>query len=201
MTAHRCVFGLGTGSTTIQGQTVLVNGGGGAVGNHAHPAIAKWGGARVLATVSNDWHAEDAARAGADLILNRYSDDIKARLRQVTGGQGIDRFVEVDFGGNLDVIVDQMAVNSTIAVYASRSQSEPKVPIREFMRRNVTILTVVLNSAPLAARQNAQADLRRWLEAGPKLHRYVGPYGLDQIAEAHRTAEVGGKRGTVLIAV
>src|SRR6266851_4873453 len=48
MTAWCCLFGDGP----IAGQTVLVTGGAGAVGHYA-VQLAKWGGARVIATVSS----------------------------------------------------------------------------------------------------------------------------------------------------
>lgn len=200
MTAHRCVFSNGTGTTSVKGQTVLVTGGAGAVGNYAIQ-LAKWDGARVLTTISRDWHMADARAAGADLVLDRNKDDIKARILEATGGKGVDRIVEVDFGGNLDVIVDCIAMNGTVAVYASRGGLAPSVPISAFMRKNATIQNVVLNSAPLEARRRAQADIVRWLEASPRLHRTAGPYALDQIAEAHMTVEAGGKRGTVVIGI
>jgi NADPH:quinone reductase len=186
MTAHRCVFSHGETTAAKSGhlmaKTVLVTGDGGAVGNYAIQ-LAKWAGARVFATVSNDTHAEDARAAGADLILNRSSDDLKAALRTATGGSGVDRIVEVDFGGNLDVIVDCIGLNGTIAVYATRGGATPSVPIRTFMQRNVTLQNVVLNNAPLAARRRAQADITRWL-ASPRLHRIAGPFSMDQTAAA-----------------
>ena len=203
MTAHRCVFSEGESTgpvdTHLAGKTVLVTGGGGAVGNYA-VQLAKWAGARVLATVSNATHAEDARAAGADLILDRRTDDLEAALRKATDGRGVDRIVEVDFGGNLDVIVDCIALNGTVAVYATRGGATPAVPIRAFMQRNVTIQNVVLNNAPLAARRRAQTDITRWL-ASPRLHRIVGPFALDQTAAAHLTVEAGGKRGTVVVTI
>jgi NADPH:quinone reductase len=203
MTAHRCVFSEGETTAPESGhltaKTVLVTGGGGAVGNYAIQ-LAKWAGARVLTTVSNETHAEDARAAGADLILNRRTDDLKAALHKATGGKGADRIVEVDFGGNLDVIVDCIALNGTVAVYATRGGATPTVPIRTFMQRNVTIQNVVLNNAPLAARQRAQADITRWL-ASPRLHRVAGLFPLDQTAAAHLAVEAGSKRGTVVVTI
>src|SRR5947207_13462965 len=55
MTAWCCLFGDGP----IAGQTVLVTGGAGAVGHDA-AQLAKWGGARVIATVSSSAKAEQA---------------------------------------------------------------------------------------------------------------------------------------------
>lgn len=203
MTAHRCVFSEGEATAAESGhltaKTVLVTGGGGAVGNYAIQ-LAKWAGARVFTTVSNEIHAEDAQAAGADLILNRRTVDLKSALRTATGGKGVDRIVEVDFGGNLDVIADCIGLNATVAVYATRGGATPAVPIRAFMQRNVTIQNVVLNNAPLAARQRAQADITRWL-ASPRLHRVAGHFPLDQTAAAHLAVEAGSKRGTVVVTI
>src|SRR4030081_280493 len=62
MTAWCCLFGDGT----IAGQTVLVTGGAGAVGHYA-VQLAKWGGARVIATVSSSLKAEQGRPPGAEL--------------------------------------------------------------------------------------------------------------------------------------
>src|SRR5690606_5912478 len=63
MTAHRAVFADGP----VRGTTVLVTGGAGAVGSYA-VQLAKWGGARVIATVSSEAKATDAKKAGADEV-------------------------------------------------------------------------------------------------------------------------------------
>jgi NADPH2:quinone reductase len=65
LTAHRCLFADGP----VDGKTVLVAGGAGAVGHFAIE-LAKRAGARVIATVSGPHKAELAAKAGADLVVN-----------------------------------------------------------------------------------------------------------------------------------
>ena len=82
-TAHRCVFAEGP----VSGETVLVPGGAGAVGSFAI-SFAKWGGAEVIATVGSEEHAEAALQAGADHALNYRTDDVAARVREVTAGRG-----------------------------------------------------------------------------------------------------------------
>ena len=71
MTAWCCLYGDGP----IAGQTVLVTGGAGAVGHYA-VQLAKWGGARVIATVSSALKAEQARLAGADLVINYKTEDV-----------------------------------------------------------------------------------------------------------------------------
>ena len=57
LTAHRCLFADGP----LEGKTVLVHGGAGAVGHYAIE-LAKWRGATVATTVSSDEKAELAGR-------------------------------------------------------------------------------------------------------------------------------------------
>jgi NADPH2:quinone reductase len=66
------------------GQTVLVTGGAGAVGHYA-VQLAKWGGAKVIATVSSAAKAEQARLAGADLVINYRNEDVVAKAMAFTG--------------------------------------------------------------------------------------------------------------------
>ena len=74
MTAWCCLFGDGP----IAGQTVLVTGGAGAVGHYA-VQLAKWGGARVIATVSS---APRPSRRGSPApisSINYRTEDVAAK--------------------------------------------------------------------------------------------------------------------------
>src|SRR6201994_4579070 len=114
MTAWCSLFADGP----VAGQTVLVTGGAGAVGHYA-VQLAKWGGARVIATVSSPAKDMEARRAGADLVINYRTEDVAARVMEFTERRGVDRVVDVDFGGNIATTLKIMAFNSTIAVYAT----------------------------------------------------------------------------------
>ncbi|MDX2158050.1 MAG: NADPH:quinone reductase [Hyphomicrobiaceae bacterium] len=195
MTAHRCVLGSGP----VEGQWVLVTGGGGAVGNYAIQ-LAKWAGAKVIATAGRGWQAEDARRAGADIVLDRDDENLAARILAETEEAGANRIVDVDFGGNIDWTKDAVAANGVIAAYATRGNPAPEVPFQLLMRKNVTIQGVLLPTTPHAARKRAQTDILRWLKEAPRLHRVVGPFPLEETASAHMAVEAGGKRGTVVVA-
>src|ERR1700692_183852 len=97
MTAWCCLFGDGP----IADQTVLVTGGAGAVGHYA-VQLAKAGGARVIATVSSPVEGLEARLAGADFVVNYKTDDVIAKAMAFTGQRGVDRVVDVDFGGNIE---------------------------------------------------------------------------------------------------
>lgn len=165
--------------------------------------LARWGGAAlVLATASGGWKAEDAKAAGADHVLGyRDAADCVRRILDATGGRGVDRIVEVDVGGNVPIWSEAVALNGSVTGYASKGSRTPAIPYGTMMMKNATLRGVVLNTAPEAARRQAQADLTAWLRAGvpTPLHRIAARFPLAETAAAHEAVEKGDKRGTVLV--
>jgi NADPH2:quinone reductase len=194
MTAHRCVTLAGD----LAGKTVLVTGGAGAVGHYAIQ-WAKRFAARVIATVSSPDKAAHAATGGADFTVNYRGEDVVARVRQFTGGAGVNHVVDVDFGGNLPATLQVIAPNGSIAYYASRGNITPVLSAPEVMRRNLTIHGVLLNGAPHAARRRAQSDIVQWLREGGMVHTVSAVFPLARTADAHAAVEYAPKRGTVVV--
>jgi NADPH2:quinone reductase len=194
MTAWCSLFSDGP----IAGQTVLVTGGAGAVGHYA-VQLAKWGGAKVIATVSSAAKAEQARLAGADLVINYKTEDVVARALAFTNQLGVNRVADVDFGGNIATTLKLMAMNSTIAVYATNGNRTPVVPMRELMERCIALRTLVLFALPRPVLAAAQADITKWLTAGRRLHNIAGQFALADTAQAHLAVEKGDKLGTVVV--
>ncbi|MBR1234150.1 NADPH:quinone reductase [Bradyrhizobium sp. AUGA SZCCT0182] len=194
MTAWCCLFCDGP----ITGKTVLVTGGAGAVGHYA-VQLAKWGGAQVIATVSSEAKAEQARLAGADLVINYRNDDVIAKVLAFTGGRGVDRVVDVDFGGNIAITLKLMAMNSTIAVYATNGNRTPLVPMRDLMEKCIALRALVLFALPPPLLAAAQADITKWLTAGKRIHNVAREFALSETAQAHLAVEKGDKLGTVIV--
>ena len=194
MTAWCALFADGS----ITGQTVLVTGGAGAVGHYA-VQLAKWGGARVIATVSSPAKDVEARLAGADLVVNYRTDDVVAKVMAFTESRGVDRVVDVDFGGNIATTLKIMALNSTIAVYATNGNRTPVVPMRDLMEKCISLRTLVLFALPPPLLAAAQQDISRWLAAGTRIHNIAGQFSLAETAQAHLAVEKGDKMGTVIV--
>jgi len=196
MTAHRAVFTDGP----VADRTVLVTGGAGAVGHYAIQ-LAVWGGARVIATVSSPEKARHALAGGAALTVDYKRENVVAAIRDFTKGEGVDRIVEVDFGGNLATSLAVLKVNSAIAIYATNGNRTPTLPVRELMQKNVSLHAIVLNNCPLEARHRARADIARWLATGQARHTIAGRFPLERTADAHALVESGSKLGTVVVTI
>jgi NADPH:quinone reductase len=194
MTAHRSVFVAGP----VQGKTVLVTGGAGAVGHYA-VQLAKWAGATVITTVSSEAKAARARAGGADHVINYRTEDVAARIRDVTGGEGIDHIAEVDFGGNLAATLRVLKVNGSVMIYATNGDREPKLPVRDLMQKNLAVYAMSLAGVPHADRQRAQSDILAWTRSPGRILSVAGRFPLYETAAAHREVEKGDKVGTVIV--
>ncbi len=196
LTAHRAVFGLGP----VEGKTVLVTGGAGAVGFYAIQ-LAKWGGARVITTVSSDAKAEVARRAGADAVINYKAEDVADRVMSVTNGAGVDHVIDVDFGANLPATVAMLKLGGSIATYASMSIPQPVIPFYPMMNKNINLLWVLVYDMPQAAIFEGARDVNRWLTEASPQHQIAQTFPLALLADAHRAVESGRVVGKVLVEV
>jgi len=195
LTAHRTVFGLGP----VSGRTVLVTGGAGGVGFYAIQ-MARWGGARVLATASGGDKGAEALRAGADAVIDYRTEDVAGRVLALTGGEGVDHVVEVDFGANLPATLRLLKPHGSIATYASMGQPNPTLPFYDLMLRNLRLLWVFVYELPPAVLGQASLDIEKWLADGefklPQMHEFA----LEDIAAAHEAVE-SGTQGKVLVRI
>lgn len=193
MTAHRCVFCEGS----VEGKTVLVTGGAGVVGHYA-VQLARWGGARVIATVSSDAKAAHAKKGGAHAIVNYRADDVTAQLGAITAGAGIDHVVDVELAVNLPSYASLLNRNATIACYASVASQTAALPMR-LRQLNLTLRMVYVYTMPDRARRQALADIGAWLESGRPKFTVARRFGLPQIAEAHEFVENANRIGHVVL--
>jgi len=208
LTAHRCLTvaeslpdRLGSGS--LNGRTVLVQGGAGAVGNAA-TQLARWAEATVIATVSSPEKAQLAAAAGADHVINYRQQDVVTEVRKIAP-KGVDAIVEVNPAVNAAADAQVLALHGAVAMYADDAGAEVTIPVRSQMQLNARWQFVLLYTEPARAKELAVEDvnaavldgaIRVGREAGLPLHIFP----LEQTAQAHQAVQ-DGVIGKVLIDV
>ncbi len=190
MTAYRALFADGP----LDGKTVLVAGGAGAVGHFAIE-LAKRAGAGVVSTVSSEQKAELAAQAGADLVVNYTDTDAVDQVRAFA--PRFDRIVEVALGANLELDLAVSGPQTVVVTYAADGP-DPVLPIRACMSANVTLRFILLYGVPGAAQQQAVAGITAALEEGALTSLPVHRFPLDDVVAAHDAVE-GRAVGKVLI--
>lgn len=193
LTAAHTVFGGGD----VAGQTLLISGGAGAVG-HTAVQLAHAAGARVIATCSAG-AAGRVKAAGADQVFDYGDPDLAARIIEATGGKGVDRAVEVEFGENAPLLAEVMAPNATIAAYGSGRNMTPMLPFGPFLYKAITIDITLIYILADAPRQVAIARLHSALNDGsltPAIHAH---YPLTDCAAAQDAVMTPGRTGAVLL--
>ncbi|TCK22181.1 NADPH:quinone reductase [Pseudonocardia endophytica] len=185
LTAAHCLGGV---PGALEGRTVLVAGGAGAVGHYAIQLAAR-AGARVAATVSSAEKQALAEKAGAAHVV-RYTDgDAADRILELAGP--VDRVVEVAPMANLDLDLRVLAPGGTIATYAA--DETLTLPGGPLMSANATLVFALLytltpEQTDAAVRWTSQA-----LAAGALTALPVTTYPLERVAQAQDAVE----RGTV----
>jgi len=207
LTAHRCLsVGVDApaslGPAALEGRTVLVAGGAGAVG-HAAIELAAWSGAAVIATVSTSDKGALASAAGAHNVVSYREAGADEAIR-AAAPDGVDLIVEVAPVENAALDTAVIGPNGTVAVYASEPD-EFRVNIGTAMTANTRYQFMLVYTMPAAAKQQAIRDvndamsagaLRVGEQAGLPLHRFP----LEETAEAHAAVESNAV-GKVLIDV
>jgi NADPH2:quinone reductase len=195
LTAAHCVFGGGN----VAGKTLLVSGGAGAVGHDA-VQLARWGGARVIATASPA-DFDRVRAAGAEEVLDYRTPDLAEHLLALTDGQGVDRAVEVEFGLNAAMLGQAVAANGTIAAYGSALDMEPVLPFRNYLFKAITIDIVLIYLLPQIQRAKAIGMLHRAHAAGALKPAVHARFALADCTAAHQSVEAGRRAGAVLLEI
>lgn len=194
MTAHRCVYADGP----VSGQWVLVAGGSGVVGHYA-VQLAKWGGAKVIATVSSPEKAEVAKAGGADHVLDYKRDSLPERVAEITGGEGVERIVEVELT-NLTQDLELIRDGGKIAVYGMAPGNELTIPAFGVLSaRNPIIRGVLVYTMSAEAKAQAVAGLAKWCAGGNPQFSIARRFPLAEVVAAHQYVEAGTKIGHVLL--
>ena len=184
----------------VAGKTVLVAGGAGAVGHYAVQMASLLGAARVIASVSTPEKAALARAAGADEIVMYKTEPLVERVAALTGGQGVDRIIEVDLGVNGQADLDMLRPGGECVAYGS-SASPLQLPFYPLIAKNLQLKCFIVYHLAPADRECAVATLTSMLAHGRLQHNIAARLPLGDIATAHEMVERGAAIGNVVLNV
>jgi NADPH2:quinone reductase len=183
----------------VAGQTVLVAGGAGAVGHYAIQMAKLLGAARVIATVSSAAKAAHARAAGADEVVDYRAENVAERVRDLTGGRGVDRVVEVDLAANAALLPQIVARDGFCACYGS-GKADMTLSFGPMILSGAAIRFFIVYELSDRARAEGVAQVNAWLEAGKLQHAIGKVMPLADIVAAHEAVEAGSVIGNVVLA-
>ena len=168
------------------GETLLVLGASGGVGLAAIQ-LGKAMGARVIAAASTKEKLDVCAANGADELINYSSEDLRARVKEITQGAGVDVIYDPVGGPLSEKALRDMSWRGRFLVVGFAVGEIPKVPLNLALLKGCSIVGVFWGDftrrEPALNEANNQ-ELVRLFEAGkisPHIHKV---YPLTQASEA-----------------
>jgi len=177
-------------------ETLLVLGAAGGVGLAAIQ-LGKTMGARVIAAASSDAKLKVCRDNGADDLINYGSEDLRARVKAITGGKGVDVVYDPVGGPYSEPALRDMAWKGRFLVVGFAAGDIPKVPLNLTLLKGCSIVGVFWGSftknEPEHNREN-NWELMAMYAAGKIKPHIHATYPLERAAEALN--EVLNKRVT-----
>ncbi len=179
------------------GATILVHAAAGGVGQ----ILTRWGkrlGATVIATVGSAGKAAIARECGADHAILHRDEDVVGRVREITGGRGVD--VAYD-GIGADMFRKSLACLKPFGVVASIGQAAgpiPPIDLGEVRAATIARPSVMAYMTDSAAYHAAGAEVLELAASGFPVA--IGArYALREAARALLDLEAGRTTGSVVL--
>ena len=192
LTASYCTLGDGP----VKGKTVFVSGGAGAVG-HTCIQLAKWSGANVIASGSENGF-EHIRDAGADHVFDYKDPDLSKKILDICPA-GVDRAIEVEFGENVNLLHKIVRQNGEISLYGGAKNMNPTFPFGPFLFKALKINIALIYILPKQDRDLAIQALHDAYSDGALKMAVGGLFNLEECALSHDATLAPGRKGSVLI--
>lgn len=170
------------------GETLLVLGASGGVGLAAIE-IGKAIGAKVIAAASTAEKLAVCKEHGADELINYSSEDLRARLKDITGGKGVDVIYDPVGGDFTEAAFRSIAWRGRLLVIGFANGEIPKLPLNLALLKGASIVGVFWGDYTKREPMNNITDLRTllgWLKEGKLRPHIAGQFPLERGAEAIR---------------
>jgi NADPH2:quinone reductase len=168
------------------GETLLVLGAAGGVGLAA-VEIGKVMGAHVISAASSDQKLEVCRLHGADEVLNYASGDLRERIRQLTGGKGVDVAFDPVGGAYSEPVLRSMAWGGRFLVIGFAAGDIPHIPLNLPLLKVCSIVGVFWGSFmerdPKHGQENL-LELLTWYSEGKLRPHVSATYQLEHVADA-----------------
>jgi len=158
-------YALVTRGALREGETVLIQGASGGVGS-ASVQLAKALGARVLATASGPGAADLVLGLGAEAVVDFRTEDVAARVLELTDGKGVDLVHELVLSVNLPTDVKLVAKGGRIVGTGQGPGPDATAPIGAALAKDVSVLFMNLSNAGRAGVAAIAAEIAEMAAAG-----------------------------------
>ena len=201
MTYGTCYHALQDRARLRPGETVLVLGAAGGIGI-ASIEIAKALGATVIAAASSADKLALCRERGADMTIDYQAEELRARLKELTGGRGVDVVVDPVGGRFTEPALRSMAWRGRYLVVGFTDGEIPRVPLNLPLLKGCSIVGVFWGDFLKREPVQGESDLAALFELYRK--KMIAPlvsarYDLDHAGQAIEALMQRRVRGKVVV--
>jgi len=188
----------------VEGDSVLVHGGTSGIGTMAI-GLANLFGLTIIVTAGSDKKCAAALSLGANHAINYKTEDFVARVKEITGGKGVNAVLDMIGGDYLPRNLKCLAEDGRHVSIAVQGGASATIPIFDIMRRRLTLTGSTLRPRDVAFKSMVADELARtvWPHvAAGKLRPVIDrTFPLADAAGAHSRMEAGDHIGKIVLVV
>jgi NADPH:quinone reductase len=183
------------------GETLLVLGAAGGVGLAAIE-IGKALGARVIACASSSEKLAVCREHGADETINYAVEDLRERIRALTGGKGVDVVYDAVGGSYTEPVLRSIAWRGRLLVVGFAAGDIPKIPLNLTLLKGCSIVGVFWGDFARREPERFAArivQLGEWYREGKLKPHVSASLPLERAAEALQMMAARQVKGKVVL--
>ena len=134
------------------------------------------------------------------MTIDNRREDVAARVREATGGAGVDRVVEVDAAANMRLLPQIVRRDGLCVVYGS-GKNEVVSEFGPMIMSGAAVRWFIVYELSPEARRDAVETVGGWLRDGRLRHAIANTFPLAEIAAEHEAVESGKVIGNVVLEI
>ncbi|PRQ54846.1 putative NADPH:quinone reductase [Rosa chinensis] len=189
-------------SRLSSGETLLVHGGSSGIGTFAIQ-IAKYRGVRVFVTAGSEEKLAACKELGADVGINYKTEDFVTRVKEETGGKGVEVILDSIGHAYFKRNLDSLAFDGRLFVIGTLSGAVSEIDLRMVLSKRLTIQAAGLrfrspeNKAVIV--REVEENVWPAIVAGKVKTVVYKRFPLSEAAEAHQLLETSQHIGKILL--
>lgn len=184
------------------GETFLIHGGSSGIGTFAIQ-IAKHLGIRVFVTAGNEEKLEACKKFGADVGINYKTEDFVARIKEETGGKGVDVILDNVGASYLQQNLNSLSIDGRLFIIGFMGGTVTEVNLSSLLAKRLTVQAAGLRNRSLENKAEIVKEVEKhvWpaIAAGKVKPVVYKSLPLSEAAEGHRLMESSVHIGKILL--
>ncbi|KAM6585035.1 hypothetical protein CsatB_012037 [Cannabis sativa] len=189
-------------SRLTAGESLLVHGGSSGIGTFAIQ-IAKYIGARVFVTAGSEEKLAFCKNLGADVCINYKTEDFVSRVKEETGGKGVDVILDSIGASYFKKNLESLNYDGRLFIIGFMGGAVTELDLRALFPKRLTVQAAGLRTRTLENKAAIVSEVEKnvWpaIGAGKVKPVIYKSYPLSEAAEAHRLMENSDHIGKILL--